>query len=562
MNTQNVTQNGNDEVKLASSKLDELSSDRVESRGITGDVDFYDNRVSTDPAYVAQTYAATLNGTPYTLYRVPNADHQTTDVCPASIDRITPNFFQPEIMNFGIRTNGTATIEIRLQNNVPITNYMIRPKRYNLLSGNRTYSATLSSGRIILTVRGPQLLCVEINSAKTQIADQFRFDDPVIGKSLLIFANPFETNIPSNPNYNYSANAQPYSIGTVTLQSNQTVYIAPGAIVHGTFRTAPGATNVRIMGRGILSGKNVPPSNSSYKAPYMIALNKATNSSVEGVILVNSKDWTMPLFGCENITFDWVKIASYTGFEDGIDVVGCRNVWIRDCFIWTKDDCIAVKCGVNYNWTDFNNGITGLPPGQTIDNAHIYNINVNNCVIWNGSRANALEIGCELNAYRVEHIKFHHIDIIHALNPCDQDEGALSINNNGNGRVNTVEYFNIYIEDVQRYFMNIKIEQTRYSPGGSEFFNIWGTVTYTGGYVYDIYYDNIFLTKYSALHSAFVSANYPGPSNLISSVNIRNFYINGNRISQYHPFPDTATSNNFVLVSQGNVNFNDNSPNW
>lgn len=288
METQNVTQNCTDEVK---------------SRAIVGNVDFYENLVSTDPAYVANTYATKING--------------------------------------------TATIEIGLKNNVAITNYMIRPKRFNSPSGNKTYSAVLSNGKIQLTIRGPQLLCVEVNSTKQ--TDRFIFDDPVIGKSLLIFANPIETDIPANPTYSYSARSQPHVIpgGTLTLNSNQTVYIAPGAIVHGAIRTAPGANNVKIMGRGILSGKNNPTGLGL--APHMISFRNATNSSAEGIILVNSKNWAMPLFGSENITIDRVKIASYTGYEDGIDVVGCRNVYIRNCFIWTTDDCIAVKCGVNYN---------------------------------------------------------------------------------------------------------------------------------------------------------------------------------------------------------------------
>jgi len=321
-----------------------------------------------------------------------------------------------------------------------------------------------------------------------------------------------------------------HPIGTITLQSNQTVYVAPGAIVKGTFKTAIGANNVKIMGRGIITGKGA-------NQPFLVSLRNTTNSTVEGVTLVESNNWTLPVFGGSGSVIDGIKIVTFNHTADGIDIVGAQSINIKNCFIMTKDDCIAIKSGAYYQEEDKN---ILLP----LVNGAVNNVTIQDCVIFNGIDGNALEIGCELNN-NVSNVTFNNISIIHALCPCSQDEGVLSINNHGNFKVSNVIYRNIYVEDMQRYFLNIKVQKSIFSPGGSEY--KYGSANHTFGYVENVNYENIYLIKTDAVHSAFISDG----GSRISGIKFKNLKINNLPISNYSTNWDDRYSNQLVLVLNG-----------
>ncbi|MDR1403451.1 MAG: glycoside hydrolase family 28 protein [Tannerellaceae bacterium] len=462
-----------------------------------------------------------------------NNNYNDNPQCPLSNTR-----YKPDILSFGIANSSGVTIEITTK--VDISSFKVRPDR---VTGTTTTSTRLAnftvqkinSRTLRLSITGPQNLSVEVNNDLT--------------KPLLVFANPLETNVP-----NKQACKRYFDAGTISnigvdneLSSGDIVYIAPGAIVRGTFKTAKGASGVKILGRGILSGENVTRT-STNSAPHMIVFRNATDSSVEGITIVASQNWVLPLFGCDRIRIEHVKIASLTGYDDGIDVVGGFYITIKNCFIWTKDDCVAVKAGVNYNWTDFNNGIDGK--------INTHTITVQNCVLWSGERGNALQIGCELNAATYENMYFENIDIIHAQNKCDTDIAPLSIDNNGNGTVKWITYHNIYLEDVERYFINIKTEKTPYSPTGSEY-QYSSSHPYTGGTVHDIIYRNIYLTKGSnPIHSGISNYSYVNGQLIPASVRgvtFENLQINKVKKTNYDSVFANRYGYSFVLMLN-NVN--------
>jgi polygalacturonase len=123
-----------------------------------------------------------------------------------------------------------------------------------------------------------------------------------------------------------------------------------------------------------------------------------------------------------------LKIVSDNGNDDGIDVVGSRNVLIDNCFIRTKDDCIAIKAGVNY-FTDFESG------------GNVKNVTVQNSVFWNGTWGNGLEIGFETRAGTMENIVFRNLDIIHV-----ERGGTFTIHNGDRAVVKNVLYEDIHFE--------------------------------------------------------------------------------------------------------------------
>lgn len=63
------------------------------------------------------------------------------------------------------------------------------------------------------------------------------------------------------------------------------------------------------------------------------------------VKLINAPMWNLNPVLCENVLIERVTIVSHGPNNDGCDPEACKNVWIRDCYFDTGDDCIAIKSG-------------------------------------------------------------------------------------------------------------------------------------------------------------------------------------------------------------------------
>lgn len=177
----------------------------------------------------------------------------------------------------------------------------------------------------------------------------------------------------------------------IELNSGQTLYIAGGAIVKGG--VAVSGNNIKIKGRGILCGNDW----AWRKGPgSMIRMTEASNVSVDGIILRGSWGWTIPIYNSDSVSITNVKlVCSKNPNDDGINPCNSQRVYIRDCFIRTDDDCIAMK-GINF--------------GSNNDN--VEHITVENCVLW-GDRARIFLLGHESRAKYMRHIVLRDLDILH-----------------------------------------------------------------------------------------------------------------------------------------------------
>lgn len=178
----------------------------------------------------------------------------------------------------------------------------------------------------------------------------------------------------------------------------------------------------------------------------MIEINRCEHIRVEGIIINESKHWTAPCNKSKNITYRNIKIVSGNDWDDGIDIVSSQHILVDGCFIRTKDDCIALKAGVNY-YTDFFNQL------PTKD------VQVVNSVLWNAEWGNGLEIGFETRADSIKDIVFRNNDLIHVEGP----EGTFTIHNGDRAIVENVLYENIRVEDSRGILVDFKILDSQYS---------------------------------------------------------------------------------------------------
>lgn len=209
---------------------------------------------------------------------------------------------------------------------------------------------------------------------------------------LLIFANPQEVERPepADPNVVYFGPGI-HKPEKIELRANQTLYIAGGAIVKGGVNVK--GDNIKIKGRGILCGNDW----AWRKGPgNMIRIEEASNITIDDIIVRGSWSWTIPIYNSDSVAINNIKlVCSKNPNDDGINPCNSQRVFIRDCFIRTDDDCIAMK---------------GIKLGSENDN--IEDIVVENCILWS-DRARVFLLGHESRAAYMRNIRISNLDIVH-----------------------------------------------------------------------------------------------------------------------------------------------------
>jgi polygalacturonase len=210
---------------------------------------------------------------------------------------------------------------------------------------------------------------------------------------LLLFANPLQTDAP-RPGEKDVIYFGPgvHKPERIVLQSNQTLYLAGGAVVKAEVLVT--GNNIRIRGRGILDGsdwkwRTGPVGN-------LIAVRNSTNVEITGITLRGSSHWSIVPKHCRHVTIRNVKLCnSRVQNDDGINPCNSQDVLITDCFIRSDDDCVALK---------------GLDFGGR--NNNVERITVENCILW-CDRARIFLLGHESRAEYMRNITLRNLDIIH-----------------------------------------------------------------------------------------------------------------------------------------------------
>jgi len=314
---------------------------------------------------------------------------------------------------------------------------------------SRGTAATHAPEEIRFTMQVPNQLSVEING--------------LIDRTMMIFANPPETNAP-NPN---DRNVIYFGPGVhivddpdnrIRLRSGQTLYLAGGAVVTGIV-LAEDADDIKILGRGILHAGNVAGRWPDYwrgivdwpaDAPQrhsQVALKNCKRIEIGGVSLIDTPEWTLAIDHCEDIVIKNIKIIGYQINSDGIDLCGCKNVTVRDCFIRSSDDTIAVKCLYD-------------PTGENVTTS---DIEVTGCTLW-ADRASAIEIGHEACAAEIAYMRFADIDILHQR---EESYGyhAIDITNSDFADIHDILYEDIRIERCNRLF-GLRVREGAFGSSG------------------------------------------------------------------------------------------------
>jgi hypothetical protein len=210
---------------------------------------------------------------------------------------------------------------------------------------------------------------------------------------LMIFADPPETNAPSQTNSAYAVfnsatqndlNNLPTNVSGIYFEKGihdigiysvppqiTNIYLERGAWVDGALMLTNNQ-NTRIFGRGVLSERNL-----DYRSAYGIEATGSTGVTVEGIVVADFKYYALRLLSTYT-TVSWVKtIGAWTWNTDGITV--WNNSQVDHCFIWANDDAIK-PYRPNITFSDIE--VWQLDNGGTIEMSW-GNVNSDNVVITN-----------------------------------------------------------------------------------------------------------------------------------------------------------------------------------
>jgi hypothetical protein len=281
------------------------------------------------------------------------------------------------------------------------------------------------------------------------------------------------------------------------LNSNETVFIDGGAVVHGVI-VSENTRNIRILGRGILDASKIARD----EAPNMIYLKNVVNADISGIILRDPHVWTVLPGLCDSVTIDNIKLIGLWRYNsDGIDIVNSRNVTIKNTFIRAFDDNIALK-GLNGAYDEQHNIIE--------------NIKVENCVLWN-DWGRPIELGLEtvvdtmrnilFTGCQVPHFTWIAIDIQNGEDICIEDPILDSIT--------------IGTTPMDKNELGKTIELIIKGPG------LWVTDTIRGN-ISNIHFNNI---RYNSANPTFINLVGYDSTHLVNNIYIKDYFINGKKVT-------------------------------
>lgn len=227
---------------------------------------------------------------------------------------------------------GSVTVSVTAMNQAGLTGCMVRPLSAGIVT-------SFAGNVCTFTMSQPRNISVEFNP---------NIHNP-IAHPMLVFANPPENDVPpaaGDPNVLYfGPGVHTIGAGNI-LQNNQTIYLAGGAYVQGTF-IAPGpVSNLTIKGRGVIDALFLDTGNQDLNKNQPgvidIADQASSNVLIEGITIVNSPRFNVRALA-QYTTIENVKTMSWWYSTDGM--VGGNRSLLENNFVKSNDDSIKLFWG-------------------------------------------------------------------------------------------------------------------------------------------------------------------------------------------------------------------------
>ncbi len=330
--------------------------------------------------------------------------------------------------------------------------------------------------------------------------------------NLFLFADETDTAIPDKADDNvlwYGPGV--HEAGKIELQSGQTLYLHPDALVYG-YVEANEASNIRICGRGILDGSKENMDYGDGKVRYsQLLLINCSDVTVEDIVFRNTPTWNIVTVGCDNIHFDGIKEIGSNANSDGFDIVSSSNVLIENTMQRNKDDNISVKAiDLDVNTSGLLDGLRGNKI-EKLNVTECRNIRMRNCVLWADEAHNML-IGPDVNGTTVSGIYFENIDVLQNRQNDDVYPGVMAVMIADQGVYSDIHWKDIRVEDIDAGQVISLTYQNAYAPLGY------------GQSLRDVTFENISYIGTKASPSRILGLD---ATHTVENVTVTNYRING-----------------------------------
>ncbi len=303
-------------------------------------------------------------------------------------------------------------VDVRvISNDLDVKEAQVRPLSYGI-------PVTTDGNAITFSLDTPRNLSVEVNGE--------------IFKNLQLFANPLEENTPTDKElkklkkdkkYHYYGPGY-YSVGTLTLGSGETMYVAGGAVLDGNV-VIDNAENVKVFGRGMI----YPQRNIG------VMVSNSRNVEVNGLFTTQCA-----VGGSDGVKVENVKVMSSYGWGDGFNVFASNNVSYKHIFARTSDDCTTIYA----TRKGYNGGCKNIVTEDAVlwaDVAHPFMI---------GLHGSAAELGVEAPADTITNIVYRNIDVVDMNENQIDYQGVFAIVAGDNNIVKDITFDNIRVENFRR----------------------------------------------------------------------------------------------------------------
>ena len=253
--------------------------------------------------------------------------------------------------------------------------------------------------------------------------------------ALYIFnSKPYHCDDPEAVTYYFGAGV--HMPGKIILKDNESVYIDKDALVFGCIY-AENASGIRIFGNGLMDDSGEERFCEHCYEDYTngnLKFYDCRDIDIEGILLRNSAIWCVNLFHCFDTRISDVKVFGQWRYNtDGVDIVNCQNIVLRNSFVHSFDDSVTIKGIDRYINTDCKN------------------ITIEGCTLmceW----GRACEIGLETACREYSDIAFRNCDVLRGASV------ALDIQNGDCAEVHDIVFEDIRVE-FESFFTAAQIQR-------------------------------------------------------------------------------------------------------
>jgi polygalacturonase len=233
--------------------------------------------------------------------------------------------------------------------------------------------------------------------------------------------------------------------------------------------------------------------------------------------LVNSPMWNINPVLSENVLIERVSVVSHGPNNDGCNPEASRNVWIKECYFDTGDDCIAIKSGRDED---------GRNIGRPAEN-HI----IENCIMKDGH--GGVVIGSEIaggarNIYALNNVMDSpHLD--RAL--------RLKTSSSRGGTIENVFFYNTKVGQYKDAAVRFNMFYEKPGNHVPIIRNIWvENMTVTGGGRYGVLsaaYESSPVTNFTMVNCTINGVKELYKVDYMKNVHLKNVVMNGKEVVSF-----------------------------